>query len=541
MAGSRTPGGKRGKNNDCIDCIPLGEALKLVLEKDNEVKVAYQVRIMAVQLYKASLNISPKSITWGPDDLPFFILRTNHVFLDHANGVAPIDLAALEDLYYATLGKIKDLLAGVELRVQNAFSAASDTYLEFSNAALALSGPITAQDFRGSLRTQKSLMTSDAIIVTVESALRRKVAQKQHCNPEASFMPLAWGNPHIGLHASSWLETRPLTTDMLWPYGTPNVRLAAKLPPAIIFGTLREKYRSESYRVPRDGTTTMGTTGNHIRENEGEALLHLIQAAVRLRGDSVRYTDTTDTCNGSSTKVSHVDPTLGDDGAHNIRQCADADDQTCSEDIVTAQLKPLPDRAPYRRSCCEVDGHPSYIHPKEDIGVSTRSPSKGGVPDRPFRATRGYPVDCRIEAVIWTGTALPWQDHVSEAAVSPQRPNLKRNRLDQDRRLHRNAKLYKLGRYRPAVKPPGHGPSGTWRIDRQQAADCALIVGRSVEEVIATLEWLRVHNADQEDRGRLYHFKSSANLLLERSIKGGPGYVVRAGLRRLLRLQPAML
>ncbi|KAL9592516.1 MAG: hypothetical protein Q9179_006641 [Wetmoreana sp. 5 TL-2023] len=412
---------------------------------------------------------------------------------------------------------------------------------EFSNAALALSGPITARDFQGSLRVQKSLLTSDAVTVTLESALKRKVAEKQHCNPEASFVPLACGDPHIRLHASSCLQTKPLTTDMLWPYGTPNVRQAAKLPPAIIFGTLREKYWSESYQVPRDGTTTMGTTGSHIHGNEGKALLQLIRAAVLLRSDSDPYVDRAGTCNGLSTKVSHVDPKHGDAGAHSIHHCADGDDQTCSEDIDTAQLKPLPNHIPYRRSCGEVDGHSSYFQPTEDIMVSTPSPSREGNPDRQFRAKRGYSVNCKVEAVIWTAAALPRQGQVLEAAVSPQRPELKGKRLDQDRRLHRNAKLQSLGHCQPAVKSPGHGPSGTWYIDRQQAADCALIIGRSVDEVIATLEWLRVHNAHQEERGRLYHFKSSANLLLERSIKGGPRYVVRAGLRRLLRLQPAML
>lgn len=341
---------------------------------------------------------------------------------------------------------------------------------------------------------------------------------------------------------------------MLWPYDSPNVRQAAKLPPAMIFGTLREKYQSEAYQVPQDARRNMGESDAQDRGLEGQALAQLIQAAVVLaiRSDPSQGEMHTDT--ESNSDDAQGDLTGSYQEERSPSSYADTDNEPDRKDICGAERSPLPGHYHHHESSSSKAGRlPLHVRSISGNSSGALSPTKQGTPARQAQAERGLFVSSLSEEVARTRTTITKDGPIIEASRNLRFPvpptQLKSELSDRRRRLHKDpvlvaankSMLGQAGREPLILKPDCRPPNASFHISQEDACEGALLYGLPVEEVVARLEWLRVQNGGYEQRGKLYFYKCSLSLSWERSVKGGPRYVMRTVLRRLLRLQPTML
>ncbi|KAL8972918.1 MAG: hypothetical protein Q9183_000269 [Haloplaca sp. 2 TL-2023] len=473
------------ENMHCIDCIPLRDALKMALQEDEEVKLAYQLRIIAVQLYKLSRAVNPKSITWGPEDLPFFILHTNRIFLDHATGRSPVSLAKLEDLYFATVGKLKDLLTNVDLRLNNDFNAATDTYLTCAHRARArnshhssssprFTGSISAGDFKGLLNAQKAVLFGEEMMLSLESALKRELARKQTDLASASAsMSLTCDEPEDSRRtAAGRAESPKLTTDLLWPHGSPNVRHAITFPPAIIVGTLREKYLLDAIRIAPDADKALDgldcQQGGGL-ELERETLAPLIHAAMVLETKKDVCSDGSGPDAESSSAITQADP-------------------------------------------CHINanepGLSSSLNPLDQANPRLTSPEKGPKSYDPLPSARIG------DRVLDSGRRS--SKHCAERTA--QKPTAGRT-----------------DRSSSTIKLHCCDLNSSCHVGQQ------FLYGLPIEEIVARLDLLRAQLGNYEQKGKFHVYKSTFGLSWERRLQGGPRYVMRAAFRRIFHLQPTMV
>ncbi|KAL8874622.1 MAG: hypothetical protein Q9174_000085 [Haloplaca sp. 1 TL-2023] len=543
------------ENIDCIDCIPLSHALKMVVEEEVEVKLAYQLRIIAVQLYKLSRAVNPKSITWGPEDLPFFILYTNRMYLDHAVGKSPISLAKLEDLYFATVGKLKDLLTNVNLRLNNDFNAATDPYLTRAQRARSgdshhgssnhrFTGSISAEDFRRLLDAQKAILFGEDMMLALEGALKKELAQKQQKNLASTSLSSTCHRPEDGRRTAAGLaKSRILTTDLLWPDGSPNVRHAVKFPPAIIVGTLREKYLLDAIRVAPDADKALvwldcqqgGGLGL-----EREALAPPILATVLSETKKDVRSDGSAAVGKSSSGINPAD-------SRNVK---------ANEPGLTLSLNP-PDQANPRcgrkkeqkstlRTCNQepmttITGcSMQRCLPNSDDPWKLSSPAPSAPAAQTF-ARSCHPINTRTEIGVGTNHTFPEVGPESHDSSSSARIG---GRVSGNRRRPSKHRAERM------VREPTAGRTDCSSsmiklhccdLDSSCHVGQQFLYGLPVEEIMARLDLLRAQFGNYEQRGKFHVYKSSLSLSWERSVKRGPRYVMRAAFRRVFRLQPTMV
>ena len=110
----------------------------------------------------------------GPNDLRFHILRSDDLFVSYPYNITVFDLGELEDLYYATCAKLKELVQGVDILLTNGFKGVHDTYFTYCNDPLSSLGPISIGSFRSSLLIHERILYSDEL----RSLLNRGVVEK---------------------------------------------------------------------------------------------------------------------------------------------------------------------------------------------------------------------------------------------------------------------------------------------------------------------------------------------------------------------------
>ena len=110
----------------------------------------------------------------GPNDLRFHILRSSDLFVSYPYNITVFDLGELEDLYYATCAKLKELIQGADILLTNGFKGVHDTYFTYCNEPLSSLGPISIGSFRSSLLIHERILYSDEL----QSLLNRGVTEK---------------------------------------------------------------------------------------------------------------------------------------------------------------------------------------------------------------------------------------------------------------------------------------------------------------------------------------------------------------------------
>ena len=182
-----------------------------------------------------------KGVSWAANDLPLFIERANIVYLKPRNSLNQRDLWELEDLYYATCAKVKEMLGAVNLLLSNGFMRPTDEYFRYGSVGLRHMPPVTLKGFKLQLLAQEQILLSDCIHGTMNKAIMRKNQYNMNRTSRPDYIPgfeiSQYGPEHdrkireaLSLHRSGWL--RPVE-------GLKDVQ---NMPSSLVFAGLMEKY-----------------------------------------------------------------------------------------------------------------------------------------------------------------------------------------------------------------------------------------------------------------------------------------------------------
>lgn len=183
-----------------------------------------------------------QNLSWGPNDLPFHILRSNNLFSKSLSTLSIIDLGELEDLYYATCGKLKELLGQVNLHLFNKFKAPEDHYFTYTSKAYKHLGPITVEKFKAFLLAQEKILYNDGILKMMNKAVRsKKKGEAMKTNSQNRINNYNVISPSEQRSFSSSYDRFKYGSD--WQRDTEGLRDIREISCGMIFGELAEKYR----------------------------------------------------------------------------------------------------------------------------------------------------------------------------------------------------------------------------------------------------------------------------------------------------------
>ncbi|KAI9874671.1 MAG: hypothetical protein M1830_009427 [Pleopsidium flavum] len=212
-------------------------------------EVAYQLRSIAKSLLQAMMAIDEKKIGTGPNDLLFYIQRIDTRFGPDLLNIGDFDLGDLEDLYYATCGKVKDLLQSANIHMTNGFKKLDDPYVHFRSLEIDVVSAVPLGDFVKSLLAKEAVLYSNEITTPLNRAIQRKNMLKILDGESsatdvisgydsAQYGPIHDGLIRQGVHFER-IEAYKATA-ALKAQGLQDMR---KKSCSMIFGELSEKYR----------------------------------------------------------------------------------------------------------------------------------------------------------------------------------------------------------------------------------------------------------------------------------------------------------
>ncbi len=161
-----------------------------------------------------------------------------------------LDLGELEDLYYATCAKLKELLQGVDILLTNGFKGVHDTYFAYRNEPLRSLGPISVGAFKHSLLIHECILYSSEF----QSFLNRGVIEKNSCGIKHSRHHEATPNDSTTQHGAqrgNWKGTGKYISILNdgfeqksgWQADVQGLQDKSKMSCGMVFGELAEKYR----------------------------------------------------------------------------------------------------------------------------------------------------------------------------------------------------------------------------------------------------------------------------------------------------------
>ncbi|KAL9005042.1 MAG: hypothetical protein Q9188_002149 [Gyalolechia gomerana] len=425
--------------------------------------------------------------------------------------------------------------------------------------------PVQAHHFHGVLRAQQSLLFSRETIDALEDALRKPAPPDTKAKLELSFMPKTYETSTTASQMSLDPKPRVLTTNMLWGGETLSVRKGIEMPPAIIFGTLREKYLNQSVRVPPETPKFPNRTSHYLKGRQADSLADLLGAAdaiIASNEDKEEGKEMRD--RGSRGEVSNVDeePNVKEassdynplnidfeadeypssTGASIYNQLAgeSSDEDSDDRDLQSQQFRskqesssktvnepvhvPLHARQPYESAASKKFDQSLRLSPGGD---SAQFPVGQEVPDQRLWANDGCgaaPVSGRTGILVSRCGTSSQSTQVSKH-LGLQRKSKGKQRVCPMRNASRLGQPPCL----PIPRPVGF--HGAWD------SSCGLPV-KDVEARLAILRW---QCTDHEPKSAFYLYKSRLSLQMERGFKLGPRCLARAGFRRLFGLQPTMV
>ena len=171
------------------------------------------------------------------------------------------DLGELEDLYYATCAKLKELLQGVEILLTNGFRGVRDTYFAYQNEPLRSLGPISIGAFKHSLLIQEGILYSSEL----RGLLNRGVFEK---NSRATKLdrhhPTSSSDSTTrqGAQRGNWEGTAKYFSILNQQFEQTSASLAevqglqdkGNMSCGMVFGELAEKYRPMAMSAKLEGS-----------------------------------------------------------------------------------------------------------------------------------------------------------------------------------------------------------------------------------------------------------------------------------------------
>ncbi len=161
-----------------------------------------------------------------------------------------LDLGELEDLYYATCAKLKELLQGVDILLTNGFKGVHDTYFAYHNEPLHSLGPISIGAFKRSLLIHECILYSSEL----QSLLNRGVIEKNSRGIKHSRYHKATPSNSTTQHGAqrgNWEGTGKYISILNhgfeqksgWQADVQGLQDKSNMSCGMVFGELAEKYR----------------------------------------------------------------------------------------------------------------------------------------------------------------------------------------------------------------------------------------------------------------------------------------------------------
>ena len=202
-----------------------------------------------------------QDISLGPNDLRFHILRSEDLFVSYPYNVNMPDLGELEDLYYATCAKLKELLQRVEILLTNGFRGVGDTYFIYQNEPLRSLGPISVGAFKHFLLIQEGILYSSELRGLLDRGVLEKNSRTtkhdRHHRTSSSDTSTwqgaqrgNWDGPaeYINILNQQFEQTSG------WPAEVQGLQDKGNMSCGMVFGELAEKYRAMAMSAELEGS-----------------------------------------------------------------------------------------------------------------------------------------------------------------------------------------------------------------------------------------------------------------------------------------------
>ena len=171
-----------------------------------------------------------------------------------------LSLGELEDLYYATCAKLKELRQGVDILLTNGFKEINDTYFAYQNEPLRSLGPITIGTFSKCLLIHESILHSSEL----QSLLNKGVIEKNRCGlthelhrergPDNSTNQhdVQRGNRE-GTAKYTNISNHGFEQTSRWRVEVKGLEDKSNMSCGMVFGELAEKYRPMTMNAELEG------------------------------------------------------------------------------------------------------------------------------------------------------------------------------------------------------------------------------------------------------------------------------------------------
>ena len=167
------------------------------------------------------------------------MLRTNPIFIRNLLKSEKIDLADLEDLYYATCGKFKQLRTDLDLRLSNGFQNPDDEFFIMPDNALKMRMPINAGQFNRYLCGRNDFLFGDELIKALERAILPEDGDLQTDLTDGKCIV---NHPDTDNYSDQGSYANIPSEACNWPLGSDRICKTCSVPPGIIFPSLSEKH-----------------------------------------------------------------------------------------------------------------------------------------------------------------------------------------------------------------------------------------------------------------------------------------------------------
>jgi hypothetical protein len=190
-------------------------------------------------------------------------MRTHSFFASTALTMTIFSLGDFEDVYYATCAKLKELLQGVDLLLENGFRSPEDTYFAFHHCERLIQlNAISVGAFKASLHSYEEILNSSEVTALLNKGIMEKSirqneydGQKQvimgdEVDEEAILCRISkqTGDPDQRWHGVFQESLGLLNEDR-------QLQDTSRMGCGMIFGSLAEKYRSMAVNTMSDGAS----------------------------------------------------------------------------------------------------------------------------------------------------------------------------------------------------------------------------------------------------------------------------------------------
>ena len=202
-----------------------------------------------------------QNISSGPNDLRFHILRSEALFVSYPYNINTPDLGELEDLYYATCAKLKELLQGVEILLTNGFRGARDTYFTYPNEPLRSLGPISIGAFKHSLLIQEGILYSSELRGLLNRGVLERNSRTTKCDRHHQTSS-SDSTTRQGAQRGNWDGTAKYINILSqqseqtsgWLAEVQGLQDKGNMSCGMVFGELAEKYRAMAMSAELEGS-----------------------------------------------------------------------------------------------------------------------------------------------------------------------------------------------------------------------------------------------------------------------------------------------